>query len=755
MKHLIVASILTGVLFNIFSGVPHTPPDHLKDIGLAQIGGNKIDYAYQRWAARHEAQGGDHNVVVRLGSIPWLSVDIAPASGVARFDLVDGKVALEVTGLPVNETFDVWLVDNLPAPGHSTKPDFGDDMIALGTLQHTQGSHRLDRILESRTFESFHIDLVVITPSGGNPVEAALLSGSTPLFQRVYSALHRNQLLASSGYDVSTKPKEDNEFLALLGIHEAHAKGANIPRDTLSVDPDAVLNSLVQQGANLFVNETFDGNGRTCATCHPAANNFTIDPTFIAGLPDDDPLFVAEFFPALANNFEKPLLMRGSGLILENIDGFDDLANKFVMRSVPHMFALSTSTIGPEFPYDNTSHPNLPIPPVHRTGWGGDGAPGTGSLRDFAIGAVIQHFPLSTNRMNGVDFRLPTDAELDAMEAFQLSLGREADINITPGSPGELVFTDPVVEFGKILFNRVDTGQGAAGKCIICHNNAGANVNAPIIATVLGNVGVKHSDGTTFDPSNPVHVADVEGNGNFGTGVNELGAIPADLIDPSNNPRDGGFGNIPHIARAGVNCGSVGRVGFGAVTLPGALLHPSGEPAAAGLCEEDFNTPPLVEAADTPPFFHNNAVATIEAAVAFYNDDAFNQTAGGQLLAAGDSKGIGIRLDTSEVTAIASMLRVINSLENIRSAKELAEAPILTGRLSDSQAAGLIAQALAETEDSYNVLEGGGLHPRAVLDLSQARKDFREALTETGVERDDSLTNAIALLNSARSDMVN
>ena len=62
----------------------------------------------------------------------------------------------------------------------------------------------------------------------------------------------------------------------------------------------------------------FNGNGRTCGTCHPADNNFTIDPEFIAALPDDDPLFVAEFVPALAENFEKPELMRKVGLILEN-----------------------------------------------------------------------------------------------------------------------------------------------------------------------------------------------------------------------------------------------------------------------------------------------------------------------------------------------------------------------------------------------------------------------------------------------------
>ena len=40
--------------------------------------------------------------------------------------------------------------------------------------------------------------------------------------------------------------------------------------------------------------ETFDGNGRTCGTCHPATNNFTLDPAFIAKLPKSDPLFVAE-----------------------------------------------------------------------------------------------------------------------------------------------------------------------------------------------------------------------------------------------------------------------------------------------------------------------------------------------------------------------------------------------------------------------------------------------------------------------------
>ena len=418
------------------------------------------------------------------------------------------------------------------------------------------------------------------------------------LFQRIYTSLRKPQLFASSDFGSDeTELLRQNERFLWFGTGEAHAKGSgsgnNLDIDPLDVDPDAVLNSLVRDGANLFINETFNGNGRTCATCHPASNNFTIDPAFIAELSDDDPLFVAEFIPALANNFEKPLLMRGNALILENIDGTDDLANKFVMRSVPHMLALSTSITGPNFPYDNTAHPNDAfgiIPPAERTGWGGDGAPGTGSLRDFAIGAVMQHFPLTTGRIPGVDFRIPTDFELDALEAFQLSLGRSADIDITPGSPTGLVFTNSVVEHGKVLFNRVDSSQGAAGKCVICHNNAGANVNGPIITAVLSLVGVQHSSNTVFDLNNPIHVADVEGNGNFGTGVNDLGAIPADLIDPGNHPRDGGFGLVAHTNRLGANCsgipGGSPRTGFGTVTAPGSLLHTPGAPEANGLCEE-------------------------------------------------------------------------------------------------------------------------------------------------------------------------
>src|SRR6476660_9880229 len=79
---------------------------------------------------------------------------------------------------------------------------------------------------------------------------------------------------------------------------------------------------LIAKGRDIFFNEKFGGNGRTCGTCHRAENNFTIDPAFIATLPDTDALFVAEFNPDLKENFENPRLLREFSLILENLDGF-------------------------------------------------------------------------------------------------------------------------------------------------------------------------------------------------------------------------------------------------------------------------------------------------------------------------------------------------------------------------------------------------------------------------------------------------
>lgn len=94
---------------------------------------------------------------------------------------------------------------------------------------------------------------------------------------------------------------------------------------------------LVEVGRVLFFEETFDGNGRTCVTCHREENNFTIDVRFIDGLPLSDPLFVAEQGVGL-EGLENTVFLRTQGLILENIQGFK---NPPVFRAPPSLFNLS------------------------------------------------------------------------------------------------------------------------------------------------------------------------------------------------------------------------------------------------------------------------------------------------------------------------------------------------------------------------------------------------------------------------------
>ena len=418
--------------------------------------------------------------------------------------------------------------------------------------------------------------------------------------------------------------------------------------------------ALIARGRDLFFEETFDGNGRTCGSCHPAANNFTIDPAFIATLPDGDPLFVAEFNPDLEENFENPTLMRELGLIVENQDGFGDLENDFNMRGVPHTLGLPISIESRDGP---------------RTGWSGDGAPGDGSLRSFATGAVVQHFTKTLGRVPGVDFRLPTDEELDAMEAFQLSLGRQEELSLP------LPLKGTIAARGQEIF-----GDVTLGKCSACHSNAGANGDPNIFGADAGNL-------------------------NFNTGVEDLPDQPADLTDEL-VPPDDGFGT------------------------PG-----NGE----------FNTPSLVEAADTGPFFHNNSVETIEGAVAFYNGDAFNNSPAGQLLVG--ATGSGINLDATQVVEVAAFLRAINALENIRQGIELLDSFASRKFLGNEKFDQLLARAGQETDDGIEVLTAGGLHPLAVAQLRKARRLIQEAM-ESRSSSETLARQAIGKLENTRDDLI-
>lgn len=215
---------------------------------------------------------------------------------------------------------------------------------------------------------------------------------------------------------------------------------------------------LVAEGRRLFFTATFGGNGRTCGTCHRAENELTIDAAFIATLPPTDPLFLGDptnlppFDAANPNKpaFEDPVMLRSRGLILENINGFGLDANGLlvsapVFRATPSLFNLGSTA-----PYGLS---NCCV-----------------SLQDFSTAAVVQHFTKTLNRTPGVDFVLPTAAELKALEAFMLSNVSPLNGNVrisgrnslfsTRADPKAIDTTRPEVR-GRDLFETIG--------CTTCH----------------------------------------------------------------------------------------------------------------------------------------------------------------------------------------------------------------------------------------------------------------------------------------------
>ncbi len=436
-----------------------------------------------------------------------LSSEYSAASGRAYLDLKDGDFSILVRGLE-EEISDVWLVDNVAGEERSTRPEPGDKLIRVGRMtQGEDGLARMEASIDAEQLKDFQLDWVVVAHQDAHPGEQGVLFGSVLLFQKLrhYADLETRQ---AGEDDVSVLARVVNSLVPPA----VQAQG--ILPDSF---PDA---DLINDGRDLFFFETFDGNGRTCGTCHPEENNLTIDPRFIATLPNNDPLFVAEFVPALMNNFEKPELMRKAALILENTNGFGDLANNFTMRGVPHTLGMRTSLEPPTaaFP-DGTT-----VPPDERTGWSGDGSPLQGTLRDFAVGAVTQHFPKTLARQDGSDFRLPTEYELDAMEAFQLSMGRQEEFD----DLNTITLTNESADQGRLNFMGVNMGNGTA--CNACHFNAGAN-----------------SDPAVFGDST---------NRSFGPRHDVLEDQPGFVIDPANFPLDDGFGsgtllfNVPTVVEA-------------------------------------------------------------------------------------------------------------------------------------------------------------------------------------------------------------
>jgi cytochrome c peroxidase len=525
-------------------------------------------------------------------------------NGVMTLHFASKTISGVVVEAPTNVPFDLWFVKNVAGSGRTVKPESGDQLIKVASSQLIDGTLFFNANIGNSV--NFDLDMVVLTRRGQSPTVSRIAVGSRTILEKRF-------------------------------FRERAGKTLDPVTGALANNVETT-DALVERGAQLFFNETFAGNGRTCGTCHRAERSLTIDPPFIATLPSTDPLFVAETNPAL-RALENPTLLRQRGLIRENLDGFEDPTHNFVQRGVPHTLGLATTdgrANGAEFA------PQLFL------GWGGDGAPGRGTLNEFSFGAIFQHFTKTLSRRPGIDFRIPTQEELDALEAFQMFSGRQkmpVVVNLVP--------RDASAASGRTLF------FGQQAQCTSCHGDL--------------------SGGITI-------------NNNFATDVAKL---------TPELPVDDGFD-------------------FGT-----------------------FNVPPLIEAADTPPLFHNNFAADIEAAVAFYVTDTFANSPSGSNLSR-------IVLNATEQANIAAFLRVINAAENIREVRK--RVTFVRTHRSPGNTSLLIA-AIADTGDAINVLSAKNLNQAAVSELRDVKQTLEIAQANADPDRAPFMDHALDFLNLAKAQL--
>lgn len=342
-------------------------------------------------------------------------------------------------------------------------------------------------------------------------------------------------------------------------------------------------------------------------------------------------------------------------------------------------------------------------PTLERTGWGGDGV-GDGTLSSFLEGAIKQHFTKDLRRRENVDFRKPTAQEAELTRTFQLSLGRLNELRLS-----EVTIADARAEEGRLAFMDPERGR-----CNVCHANAGAN----FLDTGL--------------------------NRNFDNGVRRASSAR-------------------FITRGTFEGGLLSDAGFGGVDLEQPNFDTLGIGLLDGFGDGTFSVPPLIEAADTAPFFHNafkfqsRLPDDIEEAVNFYRlpSDAFGQSSGGQFLE--QRFGSKLVLDGEDSGAIARFLRVLNAAFNSDLAQQRLEAArtlvVTYGNTGADIQLGLMRLADVELDDAIEVMDpdSGELYPTVRSLLAQARQDIALGLgATTAAQRQARIMSALSRISAGR-----
>ena len=519
----------------------------------------------------------------------------------------------------------------------------------------------------------------------------------------------------------------------------------------------------IDEGFRVFMVEEFDGNGRTCGTCHIPDESYNIFPHTIKHMKrkDRDKVFAINV-PGLENI--DIIVARG----LFNVSGSADACRADIpgcwgAEGEEHSDPIFRGSMGlhgmklTSKPSDN--YPGTPMLPIEcstgvtallpQIGWAGDGSPGTskmvddpattdvdesydcqinhdvydfdadGSFRAFATGAILQHFTGSLDRIPGSDFRFATAAELDAMEAFTLWLGRRAlnaeenaiqgTVNATEFDVKLLDFKDARVALGREHFireaefqtqgrgdpeaNNPDSGSG----CDNCHVNGGA-----ITQTAGGGDGSNVQAETQVEPSSEA------------IGLAVVG-VPL--------PHDPGGSD------------SIGRV-------------------PENTFDDDFNVQSIIESAEKRAWFHNHkTLDSLEESILHYTSSDFidNVRAFTTLDAMqnGNVAGTVFFPNSDGIDHLGAFLRTLNALYALRDCERLIVEAI--DRIAEDVPVGIaIDHCMFNLDDARRVLEESNLpflYKNVQTDIGPIKAKLAKAAKKKSVKL---LEDSISSIRSAR-----
>jgi len=160
-----------------------------------------------------------------------------------------------------------------------------------------------------------------------------------------------------------------------------------------------------------------------------------------------------------------------------------------------------------------------------------------------------------------------------------------------------------------------------------------------------------------------------------------------------------------------------------------------------------FNTPPVIEAADTIPLFHNHIQGDLEDAISFYQSRAFDESPAAQFSGP-------ILIGDQDTLDHAIFLRTLNALENIRQVRTRLEFIQANPGQGEEE---LFVMCLADTEDAFEVLQARTveLNPAARIHLEAARQTLLMTQAHPpGSLRDAYVDWVHSYLNQAKADLV-